>query len=363
MAIVTIVQGDTLLTPDQGPTYGSLSIQIGGMQIRHAAAATAKRALLVGARRIKLRMLASTDRGRRRSAREPAEQVSYGELIGGKQFSLDARPQKPPATKDPKTFTIVGKPRSARLDIPDKVTGKFTYMQDFRVPGMLHGRVVRPPAIGAELQSVDESVDQGIPGIVRIVREGNFLGVVAENEWAAIKASQRSRRPGRPGRDCPIRRSSSTTCAPRKVAKDEVTSNIGNAADAHGQGGVQEDQRHLRIRHPHPWFDRSVLRDRRIQGRQADILDGVAGDPQSAQAAREDVRCCRSRMCAASMSKAPAATAATDTKMPPPMRRCSPRRSAGRCACNGRAPTSMAGIRRDRRHWSICGRRSKRPAP
>jgi len=72
----------------------------------------------------------------------------------------------------------------------DKVTGKFTYMHDFSVPGMLHGRVVRPPAIGAQLLSVDEASIQGMPGAVRIVRQGNFLGVVAGNEWAAIKGSR-----------------------------------------------------------------------------------------------------------------------------------------------------------------------------
>ena len=63
-------------------------------------------------------------------------------------------------------------------------------MQDFRVPGMLHGRVVRPPAIGATLESVDEGSIKDIAGIVKVVREGNFLAVVAENEWAAIKGAQ-----------------------------------------------------------------------------------------------------------------------------------------------------------------------------
>src|SRR3546814_18618515 len=69
------------------------------------------------------------------------------------------------------------------------MTGTFTYMQDFRGDGMLHGRVVRPTGIGATLESVDESSVKDIPG-VKVVREGNFLGVIAENEWAAIKASQ-----------------------------------------------------------------------------------------------------------------------------------------------------------------------------
>src|SRR5207302_10194861 len=69
------------------------------------------------------------------------------------------------------------------------VTGGYTDMQGFTVPGMLHGRVVRPPAIGAALQSVDDTALKGIPGIVKVVREGNFLGVVATNEWDAIRGA------------------------------------------------------------------------------------------------------------------------------------------------------------------------------
>ena len=122
----------------------------------------------------------------------------------------------------------------------------------------------------------------------------------------------------------------------------------------HGQGRREENQRHLRIRDPHARLDRTLLRDCRIQGRQADILVGVAGDPHSAQAARERCSRCSPRMCAASMSKAPAATAATDTKTPRPTRRCSRKPSACRCACSGRAPTSMAGTRKARRRWSTC---------
>ena len=68
------------------------------------------------------------------------------------------------------------------------MSGRFTYMQELRVPGMLHGRVIRPPSIGAKLESVDESSVKNIPGLVQVVREGNFLGVVAQTEWAAIKA-------------------------------------------------------------------------------------------------------------------------------------------------------------------------------
>ena len=90
--------------------------------------------------------------------------------------------------KDPSHYTVVGRP-VPRKDIPGKMTGEFTYIQDVRVPGMLHGRVVRPYGVGARLLSVDESGLKEIPGFVALVRRDNFLGVVAETEWGAIQAA------------------------------------------------------------------------------------------------------------------------------------------------------------------------------
>ena len=116
--------------------------------------------------------------------------MSFGDLVGGRSFSLAVDHKAPPKTKAPKDFKLVGT-AVPRVDIPAKVTGTFTYMQDFKVPDMLHARVVRPPAIGASLENVDESSVSGIPGIVKVVREGNFLAVVAQNEWAAIKAAKK----------------------------------------------------------------------------------------------------------------------------------------------------------------------------
>src|SRR4029077_15411549 len=91
--------------------------------------------------------------------------------------------------KAPSEYSIVGK-SIGRLDIPAKVDGRFVYMHDFKLPGMLHGRVIRPSGIGAALLSYDESSVRDIPGIVKVVRIKNFLGVVAETEWSAIRAAQ-----------------------------------------------------------------------------------------------------------------------------------------------------------------------------
>jgi CO/xanthine dehydrogenase Mo-binding subunit len=229
LSAVTVVEGDTLLTPDQGTTWGSLSIQVGGMQIRNAAA-TAKDALLeeaakrLGVKKEDLTVVEGV-------VRAGPKRVSYGELIGSKLFALKLDHQKPAKAKDPKNYRIVGN-SVQRLDIPDKVTGKFTYMQDFRLPEMLHGRVVRPPAFGAKLETVDETSIKDIPGIVKIVREGNFLGIVAENEWAAIKAAQQIKAGWSRAESLPDPSTLWTYVRASKVAKDEVTSSIGNVGAA-----------------------------------------------------------------------------------------------------------------------------------
>src|SRR5216684_5291075 len=233
---VKLVQGDTTLTPDQGPTWGSLSIQIGGMQLRNAAA-TARAALLeeaakrLGAKQDELKVVDGVvSAGNKR--------VSYGELVGGKLFALKLDHTKPATGKDPKDYKLVGKP-VPRVDIPDKVTGRFTYMQDFRVPGMLHGRVVRPPAIGATLESVDEASIKNVAGVVKVVRQGNFLGVVAESEWGAIKAAQRLKASWSKSQMLPDAAKLWDEVRATKVVKDEVTSNVGNAAEPMGQAGAK----------------------------------------------------------------------------------------------------------------------------
>src|SRR5438874_3187025 len=227
-ALVTLVEGDTALTPEQGPTWGSLSIQVGGVQLRQAAA-TAKDALLKEA-------------ATRLYANKPdltvidgivhaksGEQVAYAELIGGKGFALKVDSNAP--VKNPKDYKIVGQ-SIARVDIPGKVTGAFTYMQDFRVPGMLHGRVVRPPSVGSKLESVDEGSIGNIAGIVKVVREGNFLAVVAENEWAAIKGARDLKATWSKWEGLPEQAKLYEHVRATKIAKDEVTSNVGDVAAA-----------------------------------------------------------------------------------------------------------------------------------
>src|SRR5437667_62730 len=134
---IRVIQGDTALTPDQGGTGGSTGIPQGAVEVRRAAA-TARQALLkLGA--------------------QPGANI--GAVLGGKQINVQVDPNAP--LKDPRTYTVVGKPL-LRTDVPDKCTGRNVYVHDFSLPGMLHGRVIRPPAVGAKIMSVDESTIRGI---------------------------------------------------------------------------------------------------------------------------------------------------------------------------------------------------------
>ena len=233
---VSIIQGDTALTPDQGKTWGSLSIQIGGVQIRNAAAVARKALLELASSKLEARPDDLTVADGVISS--GAKSVSFGELIGGRSFALSVDHKTPPTLKDPKDFRLVGK-AVHRLDIPAKITGTFTYMQDFSVPGMLHGRVVRPPAIGASLESVDEDSVRGIAGIVKVVREGNFLGIVAENEWAAITAAQKLKATWSKWQGLPEKAKLFEYVRATKVVKDEVTGSAGNTAEAMAKDGVK----------------------------------------------------------------------------------------------------------------------------
>ncbi len=227
---IRLIEGDTALTPDQGITWGSLTIQVAGVQLRQAAA-TARKALLdMAAQRIGVPAsdLEVTD-GSVHAKSDATKNVSYGQLIGDAEFHLKVEKSAP--LKDPARYTIVGT-SVPRRDIPAKVTGQFTFMHDFRVLGMMHGRVVRPPAIGATLLSVDESSVSDIKGLVKVVRIGNFLGVVAETEWAAIKAAQKLQVTWSTWEGLPEMTMLFDHVRQTPIVKDEVTQDIGDATAA-----------------------------------------------------------------------------------------------------------------------------------
>ena len=113
------------------------------------------------------------------------KRLSYGELVAGDMLHVQAQPKS--KLKDPATFKVMGQ-SVPRVDIPAKVTGGAAYVQDMRLPGMVHARVVRPPSYGAQLIECDTAAVEKMPGVVKVVRDGNFLAVVAEKEFQAIKA-------------------------------------------------------------------------------------------------------------------------------------------------------------------------------
>jgi CO/xanthine dehydrogenase Mo-binding subunit len=128
----------------------------------------------------------------------PSKRVSYGQLIGGKRFNVkiqaegrgnDLKLAQDVKAKDPKEYTTVGR-TVPRFDLPPKVTGEAVYIHDVRIPGMLHGRVIRPPTISTAPVNIDEDSVKSIPGFVKVVQQGSFVGVVAKTEWAAIKAAE-----------------------------------------------------------------------------------------------------------------------------------------------------------------------------
>jgi nicotinate dehydrogenase subunit B len=203
MSKLKFVAGITGATPDQYVSSASAAIMSGGPAIRQAAAEARQALLQMAATKLGVTVDKLTvGDGVVSVASDPSKKVAYAELIGGKQFNLVPMTVTPTvngafgptlkgsaAVKNYSAYKVVGA-EIPRIDIPDKVTGKFTYVRDIRVPGMLHGRVVRPNPWGADLVKV-EGLPEAIPGIVKIVVKGNFVGVVATTEWAAIQAASR----------------------------------------------------------------------------------------------------------------------------------------------------------------------------
>jgi nicotinate dehydrogenase subunit B len=183
---IAMIEGDTALTPNQGGTGGSYGVARGGVQLRRAAA-TARQALVgLAAQRLgrpagDLEVADGVVR-----ARDGNGSVGYGELIGDRAFNLKVDAAAP--LKPPDRFRFIGK-SLPRPDLPEKITGHHRYLHDLVLPGMLHARVIHPPAFGATLHSVDEASIAGLGG-ARVVRIQSFLAVVADREWDAVRAAR-----------------------------------------------------------------------------------------------------------------------------------------------------------------------------
>ena len=185
---VQMVMGDTALTPDEGYTAGSMTIHSSGTTLRHAAAEARRAMLEMASEQLDANLEElSIQNGVITVAQDPERAVTYADLMGGKLFQLQVTDQAP--LKPPESYRIVGT-STPRQDLPRKVIGGPSFIQDLKVPGMVHARVVRPPNPGAKLVAMDETSVKDIPGLVQVVQRGNFIGVVAEREEQAIRAAR-----------------------------------------------------------------------------------------------------------------------------------------------------------------------------
>lgn len=181
---VNVITADTSRTPDEGYTAGSQSMPESATAVRHAAAQAREILIAEAARRAGV----GDDQLRAENGAIVASdgrRFLYGELVSGTLLHVEAQTES--KLKSPKTFKVIGT-SVPRLDIPAKVTGQEAYVHDLRPEGMVHARVVRPPSYRATLSSVNIAAAEAMPGVIRVVRDGSFLGVVAEREWQAIKA-------------------------------------------------------------------------------------------------------------------------------------------------------------------------------
>ena len=186
---VKLIECDTAITPDQGTTSGSQSTPTNfNVENLALAAATAREALLaLAAKKLgeTVDQLVSEDgviTGR------SGRTVRYEDLIGGNRFNLALSPTAKRRT--PGQWTVLGKPVPS-LDRVALMTGEFEFLHHFRVDGMLHGRVVRPPEMGATVAEVDEHSVSALPGLRKVVVRKDFVGVVAETQYQAVIAARR----------------------------------------------------------------------------------------------------------------------------------------------------------------------------
>jgi nicotinate dehydrogenase subunit B len=181
---IELVTADTARTPNEGYTAGSNSMKDSGTAILHAAAQARQILVAEAARRLGVpaeRLVAQDGEVRA----EDGRRIGYGALVADQTLHVRAEPQS--KLVDPASHKVMGRPLP-RIDIPGKVTGGVSYVQDLRLPGMVHARVVRPPSYGARLKSVDLAPVEKMPGVLKIVRDGSYLAVVAAREWQAIQA-------------------------------------------------------------------------------------------------------------------------------------------------------------------------------
>jgi len=184
---LTLITADTARTADEAYTAASHSMQDSGTAIRNAAAQV--REILIGEAARRLSVPSATLYAASGAVLGPnGIRLGYGDLVHDELLAVDAQPNSKltPTTE----FAVMNRP-IPRIDIPGKVSGAETYVQDHRPEGMLHARIIRPPSYGAEIVRVDVAPIEAVPGVIKVFRDGNVLAVVAEDEWIAIQSMRR----------------------------------------------------------------------------------------------------------------------------------------------------------------------------
>ncbi len=186
---IRIVSGDTRQTPDEGVTAGSMSLQTSGQALRVAAAEARHILLTLAFEELEAETAVPHLQIHDGTITDPAtgRQVTYWQLMGGRQFGRQVTGAVRPKTPD--AYQLIGQ-AAKRLDLLAKVTGQPSYVHDLELPEMVHGRVVRPPAYEARLVSVAETAVKQMPGVLAVVRDGRFLGVIAAREEQAVQAQE-----------------------------------------------------------------------------------------------------------------------------------------------------------------------------
>ncbi len=184
LARVRMISGDTSQTPNEGQTAGSQSIENSGTALRFAAAEVRGILLELAAKHLSTTADKLSTADGMISAPD-GQHIPYSAVAAAANLKREATASVAP--KSTSTYKIVGK-SIPRLDLPAKLTGGAAFVQDIRLPRMLHGRVVRPPRYGSTLESVNDVAAKAMPGVVAVVRDGSFLGVIAEREEQAINA-------------------------------------------------------------------------------------------------------------------------------------------------------------------------------
>ena len=183
---VRLAPAETTASPNEMFTAGSTSIEQSGMAVRQVAAEVRQLLVEEAARRLEVSPSQLVTRDATVVA-EDGRALAYSELAGDGLLDRDATGEVEP--KGPEERRWVGT-SAARTDLPAKVVGGACFVHDLVFPRMLHGRLVRPPAPGARLLSVDDAETKAAPGVCGIVRDGSFLGVLAEREELAVQASE-----------------------------------------------------------------------------------------------------------------------------------------------------------------------------